>query len=122
MEQMWFCGVHTDVGGGYPETGLSDIALHWLLDHAISHGLLLYKDKYGKIDDIITFKGNPDGPIHDPFDGWWQSLVFKRKNRSWPAKDANGVDRGDPNLHPSVKQRTHGPDNDPDGPYDPWIL
>ena len=39
MEQMWFCGVHTDIGGGYPETGLSDIALHWLLHHAISHGL-----------------------------------------------------------------------------------
>jgi len=122
MEQMWFCGAHTDVGGGYPDTGLSDIALHWLLDHAITHGLMMYKDKNGKIDDVVKFEGNPDGPIHDPFDGWWQSRVFKRKKRSWPTKDANGVNRGPPNIHPSVKARTHGHDNDPDGPYNPWIL
>lgn len=27
LEQVWFCGAHGDVGGGYPETGLSDLAL-----------------------------------------------------------------------------------------------
>ena len=26
MKQVWFCGMHTDVGGGYPEQNLSDIA------------------------------------------------------------------------------------------------
>jgi uncharacterized protein (DUF2235 family) len=30
MEQVWFAGVHSNIGGGYPENGLSDIALNWL--------------------------------------------------------------------------------------------
>ena len=34
LEQVWFQGVHADVGGGYVESGLSDIALNWMLDKA----------------------------------------------------------------------------------------
>lgn len=36
VEQVWFAGVHCDVGGGYSETGLSDIALSWMLSNARS--------------------------------------------------------------------------------------
>ncbi|MFM2476382.1 DUF2235 domain-containing protein [Celerinatantimonas sp. MCCC 1A17872] len=32
LVQRWFPGVHSDVGGGYPETGLSDGALKWMID------------------------------------------------------------------------------------------
>jgi uncharacterized protein (DUF2235 family) len=39
LEQVWFCGVHCDVGGGYPETGLSDIAFSWMLEKAADLGL-----------------------------------------------------------------------------------
>jgi uncharacterized protein (DUF2235 family) len=39
LEQVWFAGVHCDVGGGYPETGLSDITFSWMLDKAIKLGL-----------------------------------------------------------------------------------
>ncbi len=34
MEQVWFAGVHSNIGGGYPENGLSDIALNWLISKA----------------------------------------------------------------------------------------
>lgn len=30
IEQVWFPGCHADVGGGYRETGLSDISLNWM--------------------------------------------------------------------------------------------
>ncbi|WP_181880975.1 DUF2235 domain-containing protein [Crenobacter cavernae] len=30
IKQVWFAGVHADVGGGYPEKGLSDITLSWM--------------------------------------------------------------------------------------------
>lgn len=40
VEQVWFSGVHSNVGGGYPDTGLSDIALNWLAGRAAEHGLL----------------------------------------------------------------------------------
>ena len=30
LKQVWFAGVHSDVGGGYPEHGASDIPLAWM--------------------------------------------------------------------------------------------
>lgn len=39
FEQKWFDGVHCDVGGGYPDCELSDVALEWMTEKAIEHGL-----------------------------------------------------------------------------------
>ena len=39
IEQVWFCGVHTNVGGGYSNSGLSNITLDWIAGEAERHGL-----------------------------------------------------------------------------------
>ncbi|WP_148570907.1 DUF2235 domain-containing protein [Nocardioides caldifontis] len=39
LEQVWFAGVHSDVGGGYPRSGLADLALEWMVDRARRCGL-----------------------------------------------------------------------------------
>ena len=39
LKQVWFPGVHCDVGGGYRETGLSNGALKWMIDEAVRVGL-----------------------------------------------------------------------------------
>ena len=39
VEQVWFSGVHCDVGGSYPETGLSNITLSWMLSKAVALGV-----------------------------------------------------------------------------------
>jgi uncharacterized protein (DUF2235 family) len=39
LEQVWFAGVHSDVGGGYSDTGLSEIALLWMVEKARGCGL-----------------------------------------------------------------------------------
>jgi uncharacterized protein (DUF2235 family) len=43
LKQVWFPGVHCDVGGGYPEaeSGLSNIALEWMVSEAEAAGLLV---------------------------------------------------------------------------------
>ncbi len=41
VEQVWFAGVHSDVGGGYSERYQSNIALKWMLKKAKKHGLKL---------------------------------------------------------------------------------
>jgi uncharacterized protein (DUF2235 family) len=41
VKQVWFAGVHSDVGGGYPERHHSDIALRWMVKHAHERGLKL---------------------------------------------------------------------------------
>lgn len=39
LEQLWFAGVHSDVGGGYPDPSLSEIALLWMVERARRCGL-----------------------------------------------------------------------------------
>jgi uncharacterized protein (DUF2235 family) len=55
MQQVWFAGVHGDVGGGYPisEAGLADITLGWIAVNALALGLNIDPDfmaDYGSID------------------------------------------------------------------------
>ena len=44
VEQAWFAGVHTNVGGGYRDSGLSDIALLWMVEKAKGAGLFFDED------------------------------------------------------------------------------
>jgi uncharacterized protein (DUF2235 family) len=44
VEQVWFAGVHCDVGGGYADHALADVALLWMLDKATAHGLAVDRD------------------------------------------------------------------------------
>lgn len=44
-QEVWFAGVHSDVGGSYKKEGLSKIALEWMLGEASHFGLILDKDK-----------------------------------------------------------------------------
>ena len=39
--QVWFPGVHTNVGGGYPDSSLSDVTLRWMAERASECGLEL---------------------------------------------------------------------------------
>jgi uncharacterized protein (DUF2235 family) len=39
LEQVWFAGVHCDVGGSYPESDLSNITLSWMLSKAVALGI-----------------------------------------------------------------------------------
>jgi len=39
VEQRWFAGVHSNVGGGLGEDGLANGALHWIVDEARALGL-----------------------------------------------------------------------------------
>lgn len=39
LEQAWFPGVHSNVGGGYSPDGLANEALHWIVEKAEALGL-----------------------------------------------------------------------------------
>lgn len=41
VEQLWFAGSHSDVGGGYPDRDLAELTLWWMADRARSCGLAL---------------------------------------------------------------------------------
>lgn len=118
LEQVFFMGMHTDVGGGYPEKELSDIVLEWMMQHALKNGLHFFFDKRKKKSewpDKFLCKPNPNGPMHDSRDKGWKKIAFKKKQRIW------FEDYGKPVIHESVALRTKGVDNESDG-YLPWIL
>jgi uncharacterized protein (DUF2235 family) len=41
LQQVWFAGMHADVGGGYPDDGLSYVPLCWMIAEAGAKGLRL---------------------------------------------------------------------------------
>jgi len=66
VKQLWFPGVHSDVGGGYKETGLSDCTLEWMMGRASEAGLIFD-------ESMPRLKADACGPIHDSRKGiyWW---------------------------------------------------
>jgi len=78
MEQRWFCGVHTNVGGGYGYDGLANVPLHWMADGAIAEGLALdagflesYRPwvKHSLYDSYARFYSILDGVRHRSGEG-----------------------------------------------------
>jgi uncharacterized protein (DUF2235 family) len=54
IQQVWFPGAHSNVGGGYAERGLSDIALTWMAEKAQSCGLVIDPTKIPSLDSRNT--------------------------------------------------------------------
>ncbi len=61
LKQVWFAGMHSDVGGGYPDESLSYVSLLWMIGEAKGCGLRLLPEMVRRIDDL----DNAFGPIHD---------------------------------------------------------
>ena len=45
VEQMWFPGVHCNVGGGYPDKRISDMALAWMISRVKQHTDLEFNEE-----------------------------------------------------------------------------
>lgn len=93
IRQVWFAGVHSDIGGGYPETesGLSKFPLHWMLGEAVAHGLLVNPVAWRRIALGIGNKARriqyvaPDARalLHDSLTVPWQLLEWLPKSARW---------------------------------------
>lgn len=80
LKQRWFAGVHSNVGGGYTDHGLSDIALGWLADNAITLGLHvdIHKSK-GLVSDY-EYKPDYKGELRNSLK-WYYRITFSIKQR-----------------------------------------
>ena len=107
IKQVWFAGAHADIGGGYVETGLSDIALKWMVDEAAKYGL--------RFETHLKTSIAPDhsGQMHNEYKGWFKVLRPGAVREMLPhaRTDPKGkvrsvrVDPTDVIVHPTVKQR-----------------
>lgn len=78
IEQVWFAGVHSDVGGWYQERGLSDIALIWMMEKAENAGLRIKPDWREKLEP------NPVGQLHESREKHWK--LWKPVRRTIPER------------------------------------
>lgn len=101
VSEVWFAGVHTDVGGGYAQHELANITLTYLINRARSHGLQFDEAEVAKI------KPDPRGPLHDRD----RFLDYKLDWRKIQVKTARGR-KADlrPKLHKSVLERLGAPE------------
>ena len=97
--QVWFAGVHGDIGGGYPEkqSGLSKYPLLWMIDEATKCGLTVNQATVNQLAWGIQRKGSPfsyvvpdvRGELHTSLRGAWWILEYMPKSASykeWPAR------------------------------------
>jgi uncharacterized protein (DUF2235 family) len=126
--QVWFAGVHDDVGGGYPEkeSGLSKYPLLWMIDEATKCGLQVNQATVNQLAWGIQRKGSPfsyvapdvQGELHTSLRGAWWILEYVPKRavyKEWPARKVyfgHYIPDGEPRfipdgaiIHESVFQR-----------------
>ena len=111
IEQAWFAGSHSNVGGGYPKQGLSLVALDWMLSHAQRAGLSHNEDglRFNTTDrDAFRSHASVDDKLYDPRVGL--GLFYRWKVRDIAAlcaRDAVPV-----KVHVTVLERVaHGTDD-----------
>lgn len=92
IRQVWFTGVHSDVGGSYVESeaGLSKITFEWMLLEAMQQGLQVDSQRAAIVlGDGSSPAGlpryvapDPKGPEHKSLRGaWWLAELFPRKRK-----------------------------------------
>jgi uncharacterized protein (DUF2235 family) len=123
IRQVWFAGVHGDVGGGYPESesGLSKFPLLWMINQAKSAGLkvntaminYLVLGKERKRSARTYVAPGSKAPIHDSLTWkWWILEIIPKlsKYREWPRRRSLlgwYIPWGEPRLLPEGA-RIHG--------------
>jgi len=80
MRQVWFTGMHADVGGGYPDESLSYVSLLWMMEEAEKAGLRTLDS----IKDRFFALANSYGPMHDSRSGIGAYYRYQpRKIAAW---------------------------------------
>ena len=111
INQVWFAGAHSNVGGGYPKQGMSLVALDWLLTEAEQagaafgqHGLRLNANERQSFREHASV----DDKLYDPRAG--RGIFYRWKIRNIDAICT--LHNVTPQVHVSVLERiAHGTDD-----------
>lgn len=100
IEQVWFAGVHSNVGGGYPKQGMSLVALDWMMTKAEEQGLRFIaseRERYHQLQNVHD-------KLYNSRSGLGVYYRYKPRNIG----DICEANKVAPKIHASVLQRiTH---------------
>jgi uncharacterized protein (DUF2235 family) len=135
FKQVWFAGVHSDVGGGYAEAEgtLSKVSLNWMLDEFIPLGLQIDANQRQHLLNNAHGKhppANPFGEIHNSLVGNWHVLEMLPQRRYSAAKEGQAwhgpnlwrprpIVSYDPSIPPTLHQSVIDRRNNPTAKYAP---
>jgi len=108
LKQVWFAGVHSNIGGGYPEHGLSDITLAWMVSE-ISSLLALDFDYLKSRRDMRNLWSL--GRLYDSAGPAWELLGTSPRTPFGYGANTNEK------IHPSVPDRLNAAANAVPGAY-----
>ncbi len=108
IEQVWFAGVHADVGGGYPREALSLVSLDWMISKAQASGLSFRNN----LRKAHWHRSDWHAPQHDSRAGLAAYYRYKPRVIEDLCNDPNaggtGVKIAIPKIHRSVFERIKG--------------
>ncbi len=105
VEQVWFSGVHANVGGGYPKDHLAYVSLEWMMRHAMNCELVFDADRITEYDQ----ERDELGHLYDSRSGG--GIFYRYKPRTVLAiSEEVGIDGATlkPLIHESVLMRIEG--------------
>jgi len=86
LQQCWFPGVHSNIGGSYEDSGMADITLAWMMDHLSGNTMkqpdqFKYRDWIQFDDEYIEKRLNRESDWYDkqrkePYMGWARGKVY----------------------------------------------
>jgi uncharacterized protein (DUF2235 family) len=120
LTQVWFAGVHSNVGGGYPDDGLSSVSLWWMVNEAAKRGLTFTERAF----EQLYVKVAPFGRLYNSRAGLGAYYRYGPR-RLDPPTDRQGAIIPHPKVHESVIWRMAlGTDSYAplSLPSEPWIV
>ncbi len=112
ITQVWFPGMHADVGGGYADDGLAYVPLKWMVDQAkrppnADEGLDFRQDAI----DQIESRSNASARMHNSRAGFGVYYRYKPRDIDQICQRPDGktsVEIDEPKLHHSIFDRVAG--------------
>jgi hypothetical protein len=109
LKQVWFAGVHSDAGGGYPEHGSSDVALAWMASEVAPY--LAIDFDYLKLRRDLSGKWAL-GMLHDSLKGVFAGLP-KESRKPLTGDAATSFEKIHASVAARIKGKGLGADNQP---------
>ncbi|MGE0677208.1 DUF2235 domain-containing protein [Pseudolabrys sp.] len=107
INQVWFAGVHANVGGGYPDDSLAGVPLLWIMKRAEEAGLH-FKVSPKQPDSLLVTESSADkdGRLYDSRAGLASYYRYGPRDVDLLCDDRwHGVTVGLPKVHESVFAR-----------------